>query len=178
MNPLQTERLLLYPMNMEHLRLALNQPVELGKNLSITVSEDVFSEESRQAMMIKLARMAHIDSNLHPWYTYFLIVLAENRCAVGVCGFKGAPTLAGAAEVGYAMHPGYRNKGYMTETVRALVEWAFTQDNCHRVTAETLRDNFASQRVLQKAGMTLERGTENMLYWKIDQPPDGKFPAA
>jgi RimJ/RimL family protein N-acetyltransferase len=67
------------------------------------------------------------------------------------------------------MHPEYRNRGYMTETVRALVQWAFQQDNCKAVVAETLHDNLASQRVLQRAGMWLERAGENMLYWRIDK---------
>ncbi len=67
------------------------------------------------------------------------------------------------------MHEDYRNYGYMTEAVRALVDWAFERDNCSRVTAETLPDNFASQRVLQKAGLTLDRSADTMLYWKIDK---------
>lgn len=168
---LQTHRLLIYALTLEQLSMALNQPHKLAGVLGIHVVPEVFSEESRQAMMIKMARMSHIEPRLHPWYTYFLIVRIEDREAIGVCGFKGSPTAAGATEVGYAMHPDYRNHGYMTETVRALVKWAFEQETCNRVTAETLRDNIASQRVLQKAGLLLERAGETMLYWKIDKQP-------
>ena len=166
---LQTERLLLIALNLEQLDLALYHQHRLAEQLHIYIDADVFSEESRQAMMIKMARMSHIERSLHPWYTYFLIVQAEDRRAVGVCGFKGSPTPAGWAEVGYAMHPGYRNRGYMTETVRSMVQWAFQQESCTCVTAETLRDNFASQRVLQKAGLALDRAGENMVYWRIDK---------
>ncbi|MBE0699143.1 MAG: GNAT family N-acetyltransferase [Anaerolineaceae bacterium] len=168
---LQTERLLLYALTTEQLAMALNQPHKLAELLGIHIVPEVFSEESRQAVMIKMARMSHIEPNLHPWYTYFLIVNVEDREALGVCGFKGTPTLAGSAEVGYAMHPDFRNHGYMTETVRALVKWAFEQESCRRVTAETLRDNLASQRVLQKVGLVLDRAGENMFYWKIDKQP-------
>lgn len=166
---LKTERLILVGLSPEQLDLALYNPQRLAERLHITLDADVFSEESRQAMKIKLARMSHIEHSLHPWYTYFLIVQAEESQAVGVCGFKGSPNLAGSAEVGYAMHPAYRNRGYMTETVRALVQWAFEQDRCKTVVAETLRDNVASQRVLQKAGMVLDHDSENMLYWRIDK---------
>jgi [ribosomal protein S5]-alanine N-acetyltransferase len=168
---LQTERLLLFALTIEQLAMALNQPHRLAEILGIHIVPEVFSEESRQAMMIKMARMSHIEPKLHPWYTYFLIVSGQDKEAVGVCGFKGAPTLSGSTEVGYAMHPDYRNRGYMTETVRALVKWAFEQESCKRVTAETLRDNLASQKVLQKAGMVLDRAGENMFYWKIDKQP-------
>lgn len=58
----------------------------------------------------------------------------------------------------------------MTEAVNALVEWAFQHSECLQVTAETLKDNFASQKVLKKSGLILDRSVENMLYWKIEKP--------
>lgn len=166
---LKTERLLLIALSRSQLELALHDIPRLAAELQIELSPAVFSDESRQAMMIKMSRMEHVSSDMHPWYTYFLLVQSEDRQAVGVCGFKGGPTPFGSVEVGYAMHEAFRNHGYMTEAVRAMVQWAFTQDACQRVTAETLRDNYASQRVLQKAGLSLERESQNMLYWKIDR---------
>jgi RimJ/RimL family protein N-acetyltransferase len=165
----KTERLILFALTREHLEMALNNVDQLAEDLDIQISPGVFSDESRQAMMIKISRMDHAERRLHPWYTYFLLVRSADRVAVGVCGFKGGPTLFGSVELGYAMHEDFRNHGYMTETVRALVDWAFQHDNCRRVTAETLPDNYASQRVLQKAGLTLERSGESMLYWKVDR---------
>ncbi len=165
----KTERLILFALTREQLELALYDIDRLNAELSIQAEPGVFSEESRQAMMIKISRMDHAERRLHPWYTYFLLVRAADRASVGVCGFKGAPTLFGSVELGYAMQENFRNHGYMTEAVRALVDWAFEHDNCSRVTAETLPDNFASQRVLQKAGLTLERSGDSMYYWKIDK---------
>jgi [ribosomal protein S5]-alanine N-acetyltransferase len=166
---IETERLILYALTREQLETALNDVDRLAVELKIHSAPDTFSEESRQAMMIKISRMDHAERRLHPWYTYFLLIRAADRVAVGVCGFKGAPTLFGSVELGYAMHEDYRNFGYMTEAVRALVDWAFEQESCSRVTAETLPDNYASQRVLQKAGMTLDRSADTMLYWKVDK---------
>lgn len=166
---LQTERLILYALSRDQLDLALNHVDQLAKDLNIHVTENVFAEESRSAMLIKISRMDHVDRRQHVWYTYFLLVRAEDRQAVGVCGFKGAPTLLGAVELGYAMEESARNHGYMTEAVRALIRWAFQHENCRRVTAETLKENYASQRVLQKAGLELERSSDTMLYWKIDK---------
>lgn len=166
---LQSERLLLFGLGRNQLDLALHDLNKLCAQLGILADPEVFSTESRQAMMIKMARMDHIDLRLHPWYTYFLLVRKEDRQAVGVCGFKGAPTPLGSVEVGYAMHADFRNRGYMTEAVRALVTWAFRQEACQRVVAETLHDNIASQRVLQKAGLVYDQAVENMLYWKIEK---------
>jgi len=166
---LQSDHLLLFGLSRNQLDFALHDLGRLCAQLGISADPEVFSTESRQAMLIKMARMDHVDSHLQPWYTYFLLVRAEDRQAVGVCGFKGAPTPLGSVEVGYAMQADYRNRGFMTEAVRALVGWAFRHETCQRVIAETLRDNVASQRVLQKAGLVFDQAVENMLYWKIEK---------
>jgi len=170
---IETERLLIIALSRAQLSMALRAPQDLEEALQVHVSPGVFSDESRQAMTIKLSRMDHVDPKMHPWYTYFLIVRSNDRQAVGVCGCKGAPSAMGTVEIGYAMHPDYRNMGYMTETVRALIAWAFTHDICKSVVAETLRHNIPSQRVLQKAGMKLERAGENMLLWKVEKQVEG-----
>ena len=167
---LETERMFLLALNRDQLQLCLVDPVQLGKDLGITVFPDVFSDESRQAIGIKTTRMLLVDPILHPWYTYFLLVRRTDLRAMGVCGFKGGPTPFGSVELGYAIHEDFRNKGYMTEAVHELVKWAFSHEECHQVIAETLRDNFASQRVLQKAGLLFDRGIENMFYWVQDKP--------
>lgn len=167
---LSTSRMLLFALSRDQLDLALNDVPRLARDLNIAILPDVFSDESRSAMLIKISRMDHVDRRMHTWFTYFLLVDAQARRAVGVCGFKGAPTLFGAVELGYATQEAARNHGYMTEAVQALIQWAFTHEDCRAVTAETLRENFASQRVLQKSGLALERADTSMLYWKIDRP--------
>ncbi len=47
-------------------------------------------------------------------------------------------------------------KGYMTEAVRAAIEWAFQQPNIYRVYATTDVENAPSRRVMEKAGMQRE----------------------
>jgi len=42
----------------------------------------------------------------------------------------------------------FTGHGYMTEAVRAMVDWAFQQPNVLSVTAETENNGIASQRVL------------------------------
>ena len=59
-------------------------------------------------------------------------------------------------ELGYVMNKSFQGKGYMTETVRAIIHWAFQQPNIYRVFATTSVDNIASQRVMEKVGMLRE----------------------
>lgn len=59
-------------------------------------------------------------------------------------------------ELGYLMNKSFQGKGYMTETVRAIIDWAFQQPTIYRVHATTSVDNIASQRVMEKTGMLRE----------------------
>ena len=59
-------------------------------------------------------------------------------------------------ELGYVMNRSFQGRGYMTETVRAIIHWAFLQPNIYRVYATTSVDNIASQRVMEKVGMLRE----------------------
>jgi RimJ/RimL family protein N-acetyltransferase len=59
-------------------------------------------------------------------------------------------------ELGYVMNKSFQGRGYMTETVRAIIDWAFQQPSIYRVYATTGVDNIASQRVMEKTGMLRE----------------------
>ncbi len=57
-----------------------------------------------------------------------------------------------SCSVGYWLAEDQTGEGLATEAVRAAVEFAFTQLELHRVQAETLVQNVASQRVLARTG--------------------------
>ena len=60
-------------------------------------------------------------------------------------------------ELGYRLRQEAWGKGYGTEGARALIRKGFTELGVRRVVASTYQDNIGSQRVMQKAGMTLVR---------------------
>jgi len=62
-----------------------------------------------------------------------------------------------ALEIGYRLKQSVWGKGYATEGVRALVRKAFVESGAPRVTAYTTRENRASWRVMEKAGLSLVR---------------------
>jgi ribosomal-protein-alanine N-acetyltransferase len=61
-----------------------------------------------------------------------------------------------AADIGYVIARKYWNRGYVTEAVRAVVEWAATLEPIFRVWAVCDTANGALARVLEKVGMTRE----------------------
>ena len=85
-----------------------------------------------------------------PWYAVWLIERKDGTCVGDLC-FKGLND-DGSVEIGYGIDEGFRSMGFATEAVAAAVAWALAQPNVSRVEAETVPDNHASQRVLEKSG--------------------------
>ncbi len=67
-------------------------------------------------------------------------------------------------ELGYRLRQAEWGKGYATEGARGLVDKCFAELDVRRVWAATMTVNVASQRVMEKIGMTLAE--------KIPTPPD------
>ena len=61
-----------------------------------------------------------------------------------------------AAELGYVVARAHWGNGYATEAAGAIVEWASSQEQIHRIWAICDAENGASARVLEKVGMAKE----------------------
>lgn len=57
----------------------------------------------------------------------------------------------------WAVAPAHQRQGYAVEAAQGLIDWAFKQFGIRRIIAETGYDNVASQGVMQRLGMTVER---------------------
>lgn len=84
------------------------------------------------------------------WYCAWKILLKDNQEQIGDACFKGFNN--GSPEIGYGINDAYWGRGYATEAVAALCEWAFTMPGVVAVEAEAEADNERSKRVLSKLG--------------------------
>lgn len=84
------------------------------------------------------------------WYAIWMIALKDGTHVGDLC-FKGLNP-DGSVEIGYGILDEYQGRGYASEAVAAAVNWALAQPGVTRVEAETVPDNRASQRVLEKCG--------------------------
>jgi len=71
-------------------------------------------------------------------------------------GMVGARVDEHKVELGYVLAQKFWGQGYMTEAVKALVDWALKQDGIYRVWAVCDIENAGSARVMEKAGMKRE----------------------
>jgi len=83
-----------------------------------------------------------------------------DNCFIGRCGLI-AQTVGGVPEIeiGYALRRAYWGRGLATEAAIASRQFGFEKVGCDRLIAIIAPDNFASQRVAQKTGLTYERST-------------------
>jgi RimJ/RimL family protein N-acetyltransferase len=84
-------------------------------------------------------------------YGFHLVVRRDDGAVVGEIGFVGPPR-DGAATIGYAIVPTARRRGYATEAIVALSDWALGQPGVDSVRAQTRPDNEPSIRALLRAG--------------------------
>ena len=169
---IDTARLWVRALTVDHLRRALTDVNALSPELNCRFAPGLISDRSRGAIGIKIGKMAQSPEGDHPWYTYWLLLQKRENIGIGLAGFKGPPDQDQQVEVGYGIASAYQGNGYMTEAVMGLVQWAFSQPGCRVVTAETLRENLPSQRVLVKAGFEIVRETGEALYWQILKNPE------
>ena len=90
-----------------------------------------------------------------PWTCMFRIRQNDERSEIGLCGFKGAPDENGVVEIAYGIDEPYRNRGFATESVGLLTEYAMQLEEVRIVRANTKAENFGSARTLVKCGFKL-----------------------
>lgn len=163
---LETERLIIKPLTLNQFKLLLQGLDKMEQALGLLPSGVVWTEDVQTAM-----EMLYKEALKNPidwiWYTNWQIILKDENKAIGSLCFMRAPDEKGMVEIGYGIHESYRNKGYMTEALQVVCDWALNQEGVTVVTAETEKDNIASQHVLQKCGMFIFDKTDNNFCWKL-----------
>ena len=74
---------------------------------------------------------------------------------VGDVGLSPADGEPGVIKVGYTIDPRFQSRGYATEAVKALIDYAFTTLDADIVRAYAGAENSPSIRVMEKVGMRL-----------------------
>lgn len=97
-----------------------------------------------------------------------LWLIGEPRTAsvVGSLGFMGPPDASGAVELGFGVVPAMQGRGFCTQAVSALVDWAWAQPRVALVTAHCEPANGASASVLRKCGFHCLGTADNLLVWE------------
>ncbi|MCB0421286.1 MAG: GNAT family N-acetyltransferase [Bdellovibrionales bacterium] len=97
---------------------------------------------------------AMIKASISPRFEYELAVcLKEKNLQIGGCGIRRDSESSYVANLGWAIHPQFQNKGFATEAAAALIQVGFQQLNLAVIYATCDTRNIASFKVMEKLGM-------------------------
>lgn len=100
---------------------------------------------------------------------FWAVALKESGRLVGHLYFTQiAPKRLLTWELGYIFNPAFQNRGYATESARALICHGFRKWSIHRVVAHCNPQNTASWRVLEKIGMRREGYFRKNVFFRRD----------
>jgi len=160
---LQTKRLIIYSLNLELLKKLINGE-SIQKELSLN-NEPLLDADTNKAMQ-GLYEKALLNKDKYFWLTNWQIILTEQKKSIGSACFMDIPDENGQVEIGYGIDEQFRNKGYMTEAVLGLCVWAF-KNKAKIISAETEKDNLASQKVLEKVGFLKSDERDGSCFYKL-----------
>ncbi len=161
------------------MEIAVNNPPNVANEIDIVTPRLIMRPITRQEW--PLFQQLHNDPNvislcfdkpddnqlrdkfaqkLVPWVVnqnlWLCLTIQERETGewVGITGFLDGQ---GVAEVGYLLLTEQHGKGYGTESLRAVIEWAQREYDIQQYRAIVTQGNVGSERVLEKCGFTLER---------------------
>lgn len=108
-------------------------------------------------------------------YGNYLIVRKEDGAKVGAVGIFQRDGLE-VHDIGFSFLEEFQGKGYGFEAASKLLEKAFNDFGCTKISAITSKENVASQTLIKKLGLQylkmvkLPDDPEELLYYEIEKP--------
>lgn len=101
------------------------------------------------------------------WESDWIIALrGTDKEQIGTASFAGEKLL-GAVPLNVELVQRYRNRGFGTEVIRMMVNWAFLHKNIYEVISRVEHENDKGVNALQKAGFVFRDKAENIETYSI-----------
>ena len=123
--------------------------------LRIGLPDEPLDFPAERFLTYRLEQM-HRAPDVQRWLARAIVLRETGRPMIGHAGFHGEPGVNSAAapdavEIGYSILTDHRRRGYASEAVAALLDWARTQ-GIHHFVASVAPDNQPSLAILHKLG--------------------------
>ena len=164
---LETQRLSLTCLNEED----ASSVFDLFSNESVVehYNLEAFSDITQAEELIRTCKTQYENSTGIRW----AIRSKDTGKFLGTCGFNYWSKGMKNGGIGYDLIPSYWNQGFSTEAVSTIIDSAFSGTLAcgplHRIQAETVPGNIASEKLLYRLGFKKEGLRRDCAYWK------GKF---
>lgn len=163
---IETERLIIRPLTHCQLIKYIQVDNSLETELNLLSSSRTISPELKEALEQTIVpNVADATKNYLYSTLWTVISKAENKMVGDLC-FIGEPNAEGEIEIGYGTYEEFQNKGFMTEAVGGMIQWAEKQPGVKSIIASTVKSNFPSYSVLLKNNFIKIGETDKMYNWR------------
>jgi ribosomal-protein-alanine N-acetyltransferase len=111
-------------------------------------------EESKENLLNAINELESKDRK----YYFFAIENKTTNEFIGEIGYtvKQNTPHGKLVHMGYFIHEKYWNKGYTTEALKRVIEYAFEENNVYRIATGCIKENGGSEEVMKKSGLIKE----------------------
>jgi len=89
-------------------------------------------------------------------YSNYTVIRKGDKIKLGTCGLYNRYGIDGV-DVGFAFLPQYEKKGYAFECTSKLLQVAIDDFKIKKISAITIKENIASQKLLEKLGLEFKK---------------------
>ncbi len=165
---IQLQRLIIIPLTYYQLVKYVKCDGTLEKEFNLNPNSRIISDELKEALENTiLPNVADTTKNYLFSTLWTAISIADNSMVGDLC-IVGEPNKLGEIEIGYGTYEEYQGRGYMTEIVGGIIEWAKTQASVKSIIASTLKTNLASFKVLEKNKFIKIKENPILSNWKLE----------
>ena len=156
--PVQTRRLDLVSLGPQVLAALLEgRRRDAEESVGLTFPAD-WPGELEWLMRLRLDQMEK-DPGSQPWLLRAIVLRDPQPQVIGHINFHEPPGETGAVEIGYTIEPPFRRKGYATEAVVGMFEWAEKEHGVGRFIASVSPENEPSLGLISNLGF-VETGVQ------------------
>lgn len=164
---IETKRLLIRPLTYEQLVKYSQCDQSLERELNLNDSTRTISAELKEALEQTILPNVADGGKNYLYATLWTAISKEENSMVGDLCIVGEPNEQGEIEIGYGTYEAFQGRGYMTEMVAGIIEWAKKQPAVKAIIASTSKTNVASFTVLQKNNFSKTGETEELFLWRL-----------
>lgn len=163
---IDTGRLNIFPLDQSHLELCISDFNEMERVLGLAITDRKLCDREKNVYITRLKGVENNPNN-YMWYTFWIIILKEENRFIGSIMIKNYPNENGEVIIGYSIESNYKCNGFMTEALKSLTQWMFSNPEVKFILADTLKNNIPSHRVLQKIGMVKYMEDNECYWWRL-----------
>ncbi|MCX2474224.1 GNAT family N-acetyltransferase [Pedobacter sp. MC2016-05] len=165
---IETDRLILKPLLHDQLLKYIRDDHSLEKEFGLLPTKKNISKSLHDALQKTILPIVFDKDKDYLYHTLWVVISKPDQKMVGDICFVGEPDADGEIEIGYGTYEEFRGKGFMTEAVGRITEWAKEQPKVKSIYAATEKNNVASYSILEKNHFVNIGEVGDMLSWKIE----------